>query len=73
MLLFGSKQSNPRVLGSPIQARPHEIMKNDHIVLYYIIGKYNSDKDELDRQARPLSTITLVVHPRGENHGLAIT
>ena len=54
-----------RVLGTPCQA-PTWGYEDLTIVLLYIIRNYNSD-----RPARPLSTITLVSHPLGENHELA--
>ena len=38
-----------------------------------IIGKYNSDIDLLDQTITSLSTITLVTHPRGENHEIVIS
>ena len=60
-----------RVLGTPCQSRPTEIMKFGLLHLLYIIKEYNSDRDVLEYPSTPQITITLVVHPGGENHELA--
>ena len=62
------------ILGTPSQVSPPEIMnyrRTLHYVLY-IIGKYNSDQGVLEHTSTPQITITLVAHPRSEDHGLTI-
>ena len=46
------------------------VMKNLTIVLLYITWKYYSDRDVLEQTITSLDTITLVDHPRGEDHDL---
>ena len=44
---------------------------DDHCISY--LRKYNSDRDVLEHTSTSLITTTLVAHPGGENHELAIS
>ena len=61
-----------RVLETPCQSRPTEIHEVDHcIICFTLSGNTIVTGTCWIRPARPLSTITLVAHPGGENHELA--
>ena len=61
-----------RVLGRPCQSSPIDGTKID-LIRYHIISEYTIVTGPCwIRPVHPLSTITLVTHPLGENHELAI-